>query len=477
MYSTSVYINTVKDVIPDITIWVFGSVMSDRKECTMIRSFKKAIWFLLAFSFVIGAATLTASADYHDTWTPVMRESDLASSSHVIDEGNYYLNQDLSVSDTLIVQSGTVRICLHGNKLSSMSSTGAIRVQSGASLFIEDCSGRYGAIVNSKSHGLEVFGGNVRLICGKIEAATNGVIVNRGSLLVSGGTIKGSYYGIYITADSKTETTISSGVVTGVISGIKADQGLNNILTITNGTVEASNGNLPCIDAQAKFCKVIIKDGKFCGRFDTGMKVDVTGGYYKNDSIKNYVSDGYFCRPTGKSDYPYTVVKKRDFIVVFEDGLGNRLKSEYVHEGDSATAPSAPTRRGYIFVGWDRDLNRISSESGRIVINAKWQKKKVVKDLIKVKQFKIRRKKKKRIWAEWNKATKPEKRQFDLYEIQFGRKKSFKDAETIYINKRAASMELQNLKKNKKYYFRIRRYKESSDKVHVSPWVKTSFKK
>ena len=123
------------------------------------------------FSFVMGSATLTAHADYHDTWTPVMRESDLASSSHVINEGNYYLSQDLSADNTLIVQSGTVRICLHGHTLTSMSDTSAIRVQNGAQLIIEDCSGGKGAIVNSRSHGLEVFGGNVRLICGRIESA------------------------------------------------------------------------------------------------------------------------------------------------------------------------------------------------------------------------------------------------------------------------------------------------------------------
>ena len=400
-----------------------------------------------------------------------MRESDLASSSHVIDEGNYYLNQDLSVSDTLIVQSGTVRICLHGNKLSSMSSTGAIRVQSGASLFIEDCSGRYGAIVNSKSHGLEVFGGNVRLICGKIEAATNGVIVNRGSLLVSGGTIKGSYYGIYITADSKTETTISSGVVTGVISGIKADQGLNNILTITNGTVEASNGNLPCIDAQAKFCKVIIKDGKFCGRFDTGMKVDVTGGYYKNDSIKNYVSDDYFCRPTGKSDYPYTVVKKRLYVVSFTDGAGKALKSQKVYEGDGAKAPKTPSRKGYRFIGWDREFNKISGESLNITINALWQKKKNVKNLTKVEPVKVKRWKTK-IRLSWKKATTKARKKFDKYEVQYGQNKDFKGAKTIYVKNSATQVTLKNLKKNKKYYVRIRKYKEDEFEVHVSKWVK-----
>ena len=440
----------------------------------MRRSFKKAMWFLLAFSFVMIASALTASADNHDGWISVTGEDDLAPVNNIIEPKNYYLDQNITVRNTLIVQSGTVRICLHGHTLNS-SETCVIHVDSGAELIIEDCSGGVGAIINSKYHGLEVFGGKVRLISGRIEAAASGIIVNRGLLLISGGKVKGSNYGIYITADGKTETTISGGVVTGFNCGIKADQGLNNTLTITNGTVEPSNGNLPCIDAPAKFCKVTIKGGQFSGKFNTGMKVDVTGGYYKSSGIEKYVPDGYICRLTGKSDYPYMVGEKRLYVVIFSDGAGKMLTRQNVYEGDGAKAPKVPSRKGYRFLGWDREFNKISGESMGIMINALWQKKKIVKDLTKVEQFKVYSGKRK-IKVNWKKAKTKERKKFVKYEVQYGRKKNFKGAKTIYVKRSAAQVILKNLKKNKKYYVRIRKYKEDEFEVHVSKWVKKAVK-
>ncbi len=421
------------------------------------------------------AAALTASADYHDSWTLVMREEELAPDGHEIDAGYYYLMKPLSFKNTLIVGSGTVRICLHGKTLSSTSSSGAISVRNGSQLIIEDCSGGEGAIVNSKSHGLEVLGGSVSLICGNIEAATNGVIVNRGSLLVSGGKIYGSNNGIHLAADGSTYTTISGGVVTGLMCGIKADQGRNNTLTITNGMVEAGNTGLPCIDAPSDYCKVTIKGGKFGGRFDAGMKVDVTGGYYKSSGIEKYVPDGYICRLTGKSNYPYMVGEKRLYVVIFSDGAGKMLTRQNVYEGDGAKAPKVPSRKGYRFLGWDREFNKISGESMGIMINALWQKKKIVKELTKVEQFKVYSGERKIIFN-WKKANTKERKKFDYYEIQYGRKKNFKGAKTIYVRKNARQLILKNLKKNKKYYVRIRKCKEDEFEVHVSKWIKKSVK-
>ena len=117
--------------------------------------------------------------------------------------------------------------------------------------------------------------------------------------------------------------------------------------------------------------------------------MDVTGGYYKSSGIEKYVPDGYICRLTGKSDYPYMVGEKRLYVVIFSDGAGKMLTRQNVYEGDGAKAPKVPSRKGYRFLGWDREFNKISGESMGIMINALWQKKKIVKDLTKVEQFKV----------------------------------------------------------------------------------------
>ena len=467
-------------------IWRFP-VRKDRKEgVTVKQSFKKTMRFLFVFSLIVVTAALTASANDHAGWTPVMRKDDLAFRG-VIRDGSYYLENDLSFDDNLTAKSGTaggtITICLNGHKLTLSGPYYGIQVPKGTNLRIEDCSGGAGVIFQPNSHALEIAGGTVQIISGRIESATSGVVVNEGSLTVSGGIIKGSTNGIQISGTSPTApttTTISSGVVTGSNCGIRADQGLNNTLTITDGTVEPSNEGLPCIYVRTQDCncKVTINGGKFGGKFDPGMKVNVTGGYYKNASIGAYVTDSYICRMTGKADYPYMVGKKRLYTVVFTDGWGKMLNIQKVNEGESAAAPAPPTHFGYNFVGWNWDIFNISGEDTIVTINARWQQCPITykKTLKKVKEFKLKSPEERTIRATWKKATKEERKKFDKYEVQYGLKKNFSDAKVFYAKKTSSKFTLKYLKKNKKYYIRIRKYKEDGNTVYVSPWIKKSVK-
>lgn len=51
----------------------------------------------------------------------------------------------------------------------------------------------------------------------------------------------------------------------------------------------------------------------------------------------------------------------KTYIVTFYDWDNNRLKTETVNYGNSATAPNEPTRAGYIFTGWDTDFSNVTS--------------------------------------------------------------------------------------------------------------------
>lgn len=53
----------------------------------------------------------------------------------------------------------------------------------------------------------------------------------------------------------------------------------------------------------------------------------------------------------------------KTYTVTFVDYDGTILKTETVEEGDSATAPSDPTRDGYMFIGWDKDYDNINDET------------------------------------------------------------------------------------------------------------------
>ena len=50
------------------------------------------------------------------------------------------------------------------------------------------------------------------------------------------------------------------------------------------------------------------------------------------------------------------------FTVTFQDWDGTTLKTEQVEQGKSATAPAAPVREGYTFIGWDKDFSNVQSD-------------------------------------------------------------------------------------------------------------------
>ncbi len=50
------------------------------------------------------------------------------------------------------------------------------------------------------------------------------------------------------------------------------------------------------------------------------------------------------------------------YIVTFKDWDGTVLKTEEVEQGQSATAPTDPTRENYTFIGWDKEFSNVQSD-------------------------------------------------------------------------------------------------------------------
>lgn len=213
-------------------------------------------------------------AAHGDGWTA------LTSAGGALDEGKYYLNGNVTLTNNLTVSSGIVELCLNGYTLTGNGNGSVITVSNGAVLLLCDVNGNTGKLTggrgrNEQDNYLYVNGGGVRVNSGSglimnggtitgnsaNSAGGGGVYVNQGSFTMNGGVISGnactesnstgggSGGGVYISSSVFTMNggTISDNTVAGRGGGIYATG--CGVFTMNGGTVSGNtavsdkNGN------------------------------------------------------------------------------------------------------------------------------------------------------------------------------------------------------------------------------------------
>lgn len=73
-----------------------------------------------------------------------------------------------------------------------------------------------------------------------------------------------------------------------------------------------------------------------------------------------------------EKDYNLTALYNKTYVVTFRKGYGNNsiLKRQTVDRGDNASAPSQPSRTGYLFDGWSRSFKNVTAN---ITVTATWK--------------------------------------------------------------------------------------------------------
>ena len=115
------------------------------------------------------------------------------------------------------------------------------------------------------------------------------------------------------------------------------------------------------------------------------------GNFYDSNTTKTFnVENGYTVTATTDwGEEQSTIILKKEklnpptpsvtkYTVTFKDYDGKVLKTETVEKGKSATAPTAPTREGYTFKGWDKSFNNVTSD---VTITAQYEKQSEVKPI------------------------------------------------------------------------------------------------
>ena len=96
--------------------------------------------------------------------------------------------------------------------------------------------------------------------------------------------------------------------------------------------------------------------------------------------------------------------------------------------------------------------------------------------LSKLKSVKLKALSAKKIEVKWKKLSKKEQKKIQKIEIQYSTDKTFKTYKTKWAKKTKSSVKISGLKKNTKYWVRIRAYKKSGNIIYVSKWVTKSKK-
>lgn len=115
------------------------------------------------------------------------------------------------------------------------------------------------------------------------------------------------------------------------------------------------------------------------GSFQVKVLAQSGASTLKNENCVVSVQDGSDSYVTTVQDV--TVVVSTDCTVRFESNGGSEVPDQTVHYGDTVQKPADPTREGYQFKGWYRDLNQTAlwnfetdTVSGNMTLYAGWTK-------------------------------------------------------------------------------------------------------
>ena len=189
--------------------------------------------------------------------------------------GNYYLTEDIDLTDTIKIAAGSdVKICLNGKNITGQ------RIDNNGTLNLNNCDNAKGSISRYWGKSSSVLNGNA-----VIDSDDYSEIYDTSK--INGCTFNGDVYCV----DS---SEISGGT-------FNAEVRCYNSSVITGGTF---NAKVYCYNSS------VITGGYFGGQagITIGYTRPIRGGYFKTSPNESYIADGYIITASGNSNYPYKVV-------------------------------------------------------------------------------------------------------------------------------------------------------------------------
>ena len=250
-------------------------------------------------SYIADGYIVTASGDANYPYRVVMPHTcngvtydkplDSSFKGGTLASGNYYLTEDIDLTDTIKIAAGSdVKICLNGKSISEYYDY----VENYGTLTLNNCNAANGKLNNY------YFGyGN--------------------SVLYGNAVISNADFSIFSLIDGNSR-----------ISGCVFD---NDIRLLDNAMITGGTFN----QRVETFDSSVIAGGYFSKAISAYNEKFIRGGYFKTKPYHGYIADGYVITDSGDTNYPYRVVMPHTCNgVTYDKPLDSSFKGGYLASGN-----------------------------------------------------------------------------------------------------------------------------------------------
>ena len=315
-------------------------------------------------------------------------------------DGSYYLETKAGESaanfviTAPIVVTGNVTLDLNGYALKLEGSGSVIRVENGATLTLVDSKpnavnkfsvAETTGLWQQDAAGTKVIkGGALTGGTGTGEAGNTcggGIYVRKGgTLLMRGGNIVGCTArqggGVHVEDGGRFE--MSAGTITGCTAGQEEGKTANGVFIAAGGRFTQSPGAQITGEVIGAYTVTFQSEGG--SEVASQIRANTPADQPADPTKEGYTFIGWY---NGESEWNFETPVTADltltakwqinrYTITFDTAGGSEVPSITQDYGTAITPPAAPTRTGYTFAGWDREIpTTVPAED--MTLTAKWQ--------------------------------------------------------------------------------------------------------
>ena len=309
-------------------------------------------------------------------------------------DGSYYLETKAGESaanfviTAPIVVTGNVTLDLNGYALKLEGSGSVIRVENGATLTLVDSKpnavnkfsvAETTGLWQQDAAGTKVIKGGA--ITGGSYYTGGGIYVAPGgTLLMRGGNIVGCTAheggGIYVDDGGRFE--MSAGTITGCTAGQEEGKTANGVFIAASGRFTQSPGAQITGEVIGAYTVTFQSEGG--SEVASQIRANTPADQPADPTKEGYTFIGWY---NGESEWSFETPVTADltltakwqinrYTITFDTAGGSEVPSITQDYGTAITAPANPTKTGYTFAGWDREIPT-AMPAENMTITARWQ--------------------------------------------------------------------------------------------------------